>query len=64
MNALRIIRKHTSLPVIACGGISDPFSASERLQTGADLLQVYTAFIYQGPALLRKLVSVAGFPTA
>jgi len=64
MNALRIIRKHTSLPVIACGGISDPFSASERLQTGADLLQVYTAFIYQGPALLRKLVSVAGLPAA
>ena len=59
MNALRVIRRHSDLPVIACGGISDSTSASERLQAGADLLQVYTAFIYQGPALLRKLIPVA-----
>ena len=53
--ALRIIRSHSKLPVIACGGISDEATAHERMQAGADLLQVYTAFIYQGPALLRKL---------
>lgn len=53
--SLRTIRAHTNLPVIACGGIGDPESARERLDAGADLLQVYTAFIYQGPALLRKL---------
>jgi len=53
--ALRIIRQHTKLPVIASGGISDAVDAKERLAVGADLLQVYTAFIYQGPALLRKL---------
>jgi dihydroorotate dehydrogenase len=53
--ALQTIRKQTMLPVIACGGISDAESAQERLDAGADLLQVYTSFIYQGPALLRKL---------
>ena len=53
--SLRAIRRHTSLPVIASGGISDADSAKERLDAGADLLQVYTAFIYQGPYLLRKL---------
>jgi len=57
LTALQIIRRHTSLPVIACGGIDDAESAGERLGAGADLLQVYTSFIYQGPGLLRKLAS-------
>ncbi len=53
--ALETIRRQTHLPVIACGGVSDAESANERFAAGADLLQVYTAFIYQGPAVLRKL---------
>jgi len=56
--ALQTIRNQTKLPVIACGGISDAVSARERLDAGADLLQVYTSFIYQGPTLLRTLASV------
>jgi dihydroorotate dehydrogenase len=60
--SLRTIRAHTRLPVIACGGISDAESAQERLDAGADLLQVYTAFIYQGPALLRKLSKATAGP--
>ena len=55
LSALRTIRQHTKLPVIACGGIAGAESAKERLEAGADLLQVYTSFIYQGPDLLRKL---------
>jgi dihydroorotate dehydrogenase len=55
--ALRTIRRHTNLPVIASGGISDAESARERLEAGADLLQVYTSFIYQGPGILRKIAS-------
>lgn len=53
--ALRTIREHTNLPVIACGGIGDEASARERFDAGADLLQIYTSFIYQGPGILRKL---------
>jgi dihydroorotate dehydrogenase len=53
--SLRTIRAHTNLPVIACGGIADAESAKKRLDAGADLLQVYTSFIYQGPMLLRKM---------
>ena len=53
--SLRTIRSHTNLPVIACGGIGDAESAKERLDAGADLLQIYTSFIYQGSGLLRKL---------
>jgi dihydroorotate dehydrogenase len=55
LNALQVIRRHTKLPVIACGGIGDAASARERFDAGADLLQIYTSFIYQGPGLLRKL---------
>lgn len=55
LGSLRTIRSHTALPVIACGGIGDAEGARERLGAGADLLQVYTAFVYEGPALLRRL---------
>jgi dihydroorotate dehydrogenase len=55
LSALRTIRRHTDLPVIACGGIDDKESAQERHDAGADLLQIYSAFIYQGPGLLRRV---------
>ena len=57
MATLRTIRQHTTLPVIACGGISDEISARERLDAGANLLQVYTAFIYRGAGLIAKIVA-------
>ena len=57
LNALQVIRRQTKLPVIACGGIGDAESAKERFDAGADLLQIYTSFIYQGPGVLRKLAS-------
>lgn len=57
LGALRTIRQHTNLPVIACGGIGDTEGAKERFDAGADLLQIYTSFIYEGPKVLRKLAS-------
>jgi dihydroorotate dehydrogenase len=62
--ALRTIRGHTNLPVIACGGIGDAESAKERLDAGADLLQIYTSFIYEGPGVLRRLASAYGLPNS
>jgi dihydroorotate dehydrogenase len=41
--------------VIACGGIHDQESAAERLHAGADLVQIYTSLIYQGPAVIRNI---------
>lgn len=55
LQTLKTIRAHTQLPIIASGGITDAASASERLAAGASLLQIYTALIYQGPAILRRL---------
>ena len=55
LETLRLIRRQTALPVIACGGIDDAASAAERFRAGAHLLQIYTSFVYQGPALIREM---------
>lgn len=51
------MRKHLgSDPVIiGVGGISDGSSALEKVNAGADLVQVYTGFIYQGPGLIKSI---------
>ncbi len=41
------------LPIIGVGGITDAGSAVEKITAGASLVQVYTGFIYEGPALVR-----------
>jgi dihydroorotate dehydrogenase len=43
-------------PIIASGGIMTPQDAVEKLKAGADLVQVYTGFIYEGPALLSGML--------
>jgi dihydroorotate dehydrogenase len=53
---VRAITARSRLPVVASGGISDATSAREKLDAGAQLLQVYTGYIYRGPALLREIV--------
>jgi dihydroorotate dehydrogenase len=52
---VRFIAKRTNLPIIAVGGIFDPASAKVKLDAGASLVQLYTGFIYEGPALVRKI---------
>ncbi|MBI4911556.1 MAG: quinone-dependent dihydroorotate dehydrogenase [Acidobacteria bacterium] len=43
------------LPLIACGGLSSPEEARAALGDGAALLQIYTALIFQGPGLVRRI---------
>ncbi|MDP2635773.1 MAG: quinone-dependent dihydroorotate dehydrogenase [Pseudoalteromonas sp.] len=45
------------LPIIGVGGIDDAASAKEKLESGADLIQVYTGFIYKGPPLVKTILS-------
>jgi len=51
-----IKRLHTQLqnqiPIIASGGVMDAASAQEKLQAGAQLVQIYTGFVYEGPGLI------------
>ena len=46
----------SDMALIGVGGIRDVHSAKQKLEFGADLLQVYTGLIYQGPSLISKLV--------
>ncbi|WP_419419096.1 quinone-dependent dihydroorotate dehydrogenase [Legionella sp. D16C41] len=46
----------SAVTLIGVGGISDPKSAQQKLTAGADLLQVYTGLIYQGPKLIPTLI--------
>lgn len=45
------------LPIIGVGGIMTADDARERLAAGADLLQIYTGFIYEGPALIEQILT-------
>lgn len=56
---VRAITSRSRLPVIASGGIVDGESAREKLEAGAQLLQVYTGYVYRGPGLLREIASTA-----
>lgn len=44
-----------SFPIIAVGGIYTAADALEKLEAGASLVQVYTGFIYEGPAIAKNI---------
>jgi dihydroorotate dehydrogenase len=54
---LRDFRRATGggLPLIAAGGIASGMDAYERICAGASLVQLYTALIYEGPGLARRI---------
>lgn len=47
------------IPIIAVGGVFSADDARRKMELGASLVQIYTGFIYEGPALIRKCVAVA-----
>ncbi len=51
-----IVKKsNNAFPVIGVGGIMTAEAAIEKLEAGASLVQLYTGFIYEGPALIKKI---------
>lgn len=44
------------LPIIGVGGIMTPEQAKEMLDAGASLIEIYTGFIYEGPAFVEKIL--------
>ncbi|WP_375196045.1 quinone-dependent dihydroorotate dehydrogenase [Sphingobium sp.] len=45
----------TRLPLIGVGGISDASQAYARIRAGASLIQLYSALVYEGPYLARRI---------
>jgi len=52
---LKFVVSRTRLPVIAVGGIGSADEALRRLDAGAALIQIYTALVYEGPALIQAI---------
>lgn len=48
-------KSNKSFPIIGVGGIHSAEDAIRKLEAGADLIQLYTGFIYEGPGLIKKI---------
>lgn len=48
-------KSNKAFPIIGVGGIHSAKDALEKIQAGADLVQVYTGFIYEGPRLIKNI---------
>lgn len=56
LEVVSYLRKHNkTIPIIGVGGISEPQDAVKMLSAGADLIQVYSGLIYQGPSFIKKI---------
>ena len=54
---LKLIKSYTDkLIIISSGGVMDEKIANDRFDSGADLVQLYTGLIYEGPFLPRKIL--------
>lgn len=51
----RVHRRAPDLPIIGVGGIFSGADAWAKIRAGARLVQVYTGFVYEGPALIRRI---------
>jgi dihydroorotate dehydrogenase len=52
---VRQIRDKSDMTIIGVGGIEDVPSAKSKLEAGANLLEIYTGFVYSGPGLIKKI---------
>ncbi len=48
-------KSNRAFPIIGVGGIHSAQDALEKLEAGADLIQIYTGFIYEGPGLIKRI---------
>ena len=48
-------KSNKAFPIIGVGGIHSAEDALEKLEAGADLIQLWTGFVYEGPALVKRI---------
>lgn len=48
-------KSNNAFPIIGVGGIHSAEDAIEKLEAGAALVQIYTGFVYEGPALIKRI---------
>ena len=47
--------KNKKIPIIGVGGIGDVSKALEKIDAGADMIQIYSGFVFKGPSLIKKI---------
>jgi len=47
------------LPIIGVGGVMSREDAQEKLDAGADLIQIFTGFVYRGPGIVKELAKAS-----
>lgn len=54
---LRIAAKHVAgrFPLVGCGGVASGADAYAKIRAGASLVQLYSALVYEGPGLVRRI---------
>jgi dihydroorotate dehydrogenase len=59
LDALRAFRNASGgeIPLIGVGGIADADDAWERIRAGASLVQLYSAMVYEGPGIARRIAA-------
>jgi dihydroorotate dehydrogenase len=59
-HVIRVLNDHlqATMPIIGVGGILSGADAREKFDAGAKLVQIYSGFIYRGPALIRECAVV------
>jgi dihydroorotate dehydrogenase len=48
-------KSNKAFPIIGVGGVHSAKDALAKIEAGADLVQIYTGFIYEGPSLIKKI---------
>ena len=58
LDALRQLRRASAgeIPLIGVGGIATAEDAWQRIRAGASLVQLYSAMVYEGPGIARRIV--------
>jgi dihydroorotate dehydrogenase len=56
-DVIRFLRQKLGpeFPIIGVGGIMAPKDAREKLEAGANLIQIYTGFVYEGPGFVKRI---------
>jgi dihydroorotate dehydrogenase len=54
---IRYLSKNSqkAFPIIGVGGIHSADDAIKKIEAGADLVQIYTGFVYEGPGLVKRI---------
>ncbi len=48
-------RVEGQFPLIGCGGVGSGADAYAKIRAGATLVQLYSAMVYEGPPLVRRI---------